>query len=129
MTTIPNQKVATILRIIHVYIYIYMYTCSIVIIVPIPKPYGRFLQFEISKSPWFSIPSHGLITWMDWGTTILGNVHIVTRQRKGFHSKGQPQKLSIMWLGNSIRSSNWLLSWGRWKFSISAYVVVWKSEN
>lgn len=32
---------------------------------------------------------HGLITWMDWGATILGKLHIVTRQRKGFHVVGE----------------------------------------
>ena len=39
--------------------------------------YGGFLKWGKPKSPWVSILSHGLMTWMIWECPhILGNLHI-----------------------------------------------------
>ena len=37
---------------------------------------GVSIEWGYPKSPWVSILSHGLVTWMIGGTPFLGNTHM-----------------------------------------------------
>ena len=67
-----------------IYIYkLYIYVCIHGYMIGYMDTYGGFFKWGIPKSPWVSILSHGLMTWMIGGTPILGRLHMVVGQNDG----------------------------------------------